>query len=258
MTYIDTHAHLNDSALYPDRENVRKNYLEAGVERVINVGCSLPSSYLARDISAEFDECYFTAGVHPEYAESVNEGVVSELERLSHEKKCVAIGEIGLDYHYSKDNTEAQKRAFELQLDLAKKVELPVVIHSRDATGDTLEIVKNNLDKLKNGFLLHCFSGSKETAEIYSGLGGYFSFGGVVTFKNGKKEDIIRAIPMDRILVETDCPYMSPEPHRGERNEPKYIPIIVKKIASIYGIDEEEMKEITGANARRFFKKLNG
>ena len=258
MTYIDTHAHLNDKTLYPIREQVRQSYLSAGIEKVINVGCNLPAALLAKSIAKEYEECYFTVGVHPEDANTVDEKTLFELEKAAGDKKCVAIGEAGLDYHYSKDNVDEQKSAFLKQIDLAQKTGLPLVIHSRDATADTLGIVKNNLEKLKNGFLLHCFSGSKEVAEIYNSMGAYFSFGGVVTFKNGKKEEVIKAIPMTKILVETDCPYMSPEPHRGEVNEPKNIPYIVKKIASIYGEDEEVVKKITGENALRFFGKLNG
>ena len=249
---IDSHAHLLDSRLYANFDEVRSNYLSKGVNLVVEVGHSVDSSKKAKLLSEKFSEVYFTAGCHPDDAGSVNDSALSEIENLSKSDKCLAIGEIGLDYHYLDFDKQTQLAAFEKQLMLAVKLKKPVVIHSRDAWNDTIEILTEYSSKL-NGFLMHCYSGSLETAKILSNLGGYFAFGGVVTFKNAKKGDILKSIPLSRILLETDCPYMAPVPHRGELNQPAYVSYVYQKVAEELSISIEILENAVENNFNRFF-----
>ena len=185
--FIDSHAHLTDPAIFPNLDRVRAEYKQAGVGLVLDVGCSLKSSVDVKNNAERNDEIYFTAGCHPDSAGEVDETALSVIKELSAHKKCLAIGEIGLDYYYEGYDREVQKKAFISQLELAIKLNLPVIIHSRDAWQDTVNILKEYAPKLKKGFLMHCFSGSKEIADILIKLGAYFSFGGALTFKNSKK-----------------------------------------------------------------------
>jgi TatD DNase family protein len=234
---IDSHAHLTDRRLSPIVLDVRKGYLESGVSTVLDVGCSVSSSLLAKQNAESFSEVYFTAGCHPDDAGSVNATTLLQIKELSAHKKCLAIGEIGLDYHYLNFDKTVQKNAFISQLELAIELQKPVVIHTRDACKDTVDILSTYAPKLK-GFIMHCYSESKETAKTLLNLGAYFSFGGVVTFKNAKKDEIIKSIPINRILLETDCPYMAPVPHRGELNKPEYVSLVYDKVKDIYGVDK--------------------
>ena len=249
---IDSHAHLLDSRLYANFNEVRSNYLSNGVKLVVEVGHSVNSSKNAKILSENFSEVYFTAGCHPDDAGSVNEDALTEIESLSKSCKCLAIGEIGLDYHYLNFDKQTQLTAFEKQLRLAVKLNKPVVIHSRDAWSDTIDILTEYSQKLK-GFLMHCYSGSLETAKILSNLGGYFAFGGVVTFKNAKKGEILKSIPLSRILLETDCPYMAPVPHRGELNQPSYVSYVYQKVADELSIDIGHLENEVENNFKLFF-----
>lgn len=253
---IDTHAHLQDKRLFEDLEGVTKRAKLNGVTKIINVGYDLSSSERGKELAEKYSFMYFTAGAHPDVSSEVDEKYIESLEKLATDEKCLAIGEIGLDYHYEGYDKEAQKRAFQMQIDLADKLNLPSVIHTRDAFKDTLDFVSDNVDKLKNGYLLHCYGGSKELALEFSKTGAYFAFGGAVTFKNAKKQDIIKSIPIDRLLIETDCPYMSPVPKRGEVNEPKNVVYVYDFIAETLGIKRAELASIVLENSARLFKKL--
>lgn len=247
MKFVDCHAHLTDN-----RFNL-KNYRFDGFA-VVNSGYDRESSFCAKKISEIYPSFYFTCGIQPEEIREGWQDFIKELPNLAQDKKCVAIGECGLDYHYTKDNKDLQKQVFIEQIKLANQLKKPVVIHSRDCCQDTFDVIKEHIDLLGNGFLLHCYSYSKELAVEFAKLGAYFSFGGVITFKNAKKEEILKAIPLDRVLSETDSPYMSPEPLRGTLNTPLNVPIIVKKMALIYDKSEEEMKSILYENACRFYR----
>lgn len=249
---IDSHAHLTDARLQSNILQVRNDYLKSGVKKVVDVGCSISSSQKAKENAESFSEVYFTAGCHPDDAGNVTENALFEIERLCSYSKCLAVGEIGLDYHYLNFDKEVQKRAFISQLELAVKLNKPVVIHTRDACMDTLDILSAYAPKLK-GFLMHCYSESKETASILLKLGAYFSFGGVVTFKNAKKEEIIKSIPIERILLETDCPYMAPTPYRGQINKPEYVGLVYQKVADIYGLEISKLKSVIESNFSKLF-----
>ena len=252
--FIDSHAHLTDKRIISNLDAVRESYLNNGVVAVLDSGYSLETSVLAKKNAEKYSEVYFTAGYHPDVAGIVNDKAILELKGLLSHEKCLAVGETGLDYHYLNFSKQEQINAFRLQLELACEVGLPVIVHSREACKDTVDILKEYSPRLK-GFLMHCYSESKETAKILTDLGAYFSFGGVVTFKNAKKEEIIKSIPKERILLETDCPYMAPEPFRGKLNTPEYMPYIYKKVADIYGDDVSELAKTVKANFERFFKK---
>lgn len=253
---IDSHAHLTDARIESVITDVREGYLSSGVKTVVDVGCSISSSEKALKNAENFSEVYFTVGCHPDDAGSVDSNALNKLEVLSHHDKCIAIGEIGLDYHYLNFDKEVQKRAFIAQLELAVKLKKPVVIHSREACKDTVDILSSYASKLK-GFIMHCYSESKETAKTLLNLGAYFSFGGVVTFKNAKKDEIIKSIPIDRILLETDCPYMAPVPFRGQMNKPEYVSLVYDKVSGIYGVKKSELITATKDNFNRLFRQVN-
>lgn len=251
--FVDVHAHIIDEKFENPKEVVeRANFF--GVEKIICASSSYETSKKSFDFVQNIEGLYCTVGVHPEDCETFDE-IESSLEELAKGKKVVAIGEIGLDYHYENFNKEKQKQVFEKQILIADRLSLPIVIHSRDAMADTMEILKRNKDKLKNGGIFHCYSGSVEEAKEILKLGFSFSFGGVCTFKNARKAvEVISYLPIENIMLETDCPYLAPVPHRGEINEPKYIPIIAEKIAEIKGLGVEEVGKITTKNAERVFK----
>ncbi len=254
--FIDAHAHLNDKRLLDNLSEVRSSYLSCDVDLVINSGYDLQSSYVSKEVSEKFDEVYFTAGVHPDSCKTFNSGVYEEIKNLALHKKCVAIGETGVDLHFEPENEKIQLEVFDAQINIASELKLPVVVHSRDACKLTYDFIKERLHLLQNGFLLHCFSESAEVAKEYVKIGAYFSFGGVTTFKNAKKDQVIKNIPMDKILTETDCPYMAPVPYRGTLNEPKYVSIIAQKIAEFYSVSTKEFALQVKQNAKTLFKKL--
>ena len=251
--FIDSHAHLTDPQILCDFDRVRADYLNAGVGLVVDVGCSIKSTVDVMNNASTYAEIYFSAGCHPDVAGEVDDVVIAKLKEISKHDKCLAIGEIGLDYYYEGFDREIQKRAFIKQLDLAVELEMPVIIHSRDAWQDTVDILKEYASKLKKGFLMHCYSGSIEIAKILLKLGAYFSFGGALTFKNTKKSEVVKILPMDRVLVETDCPFMAPVPHRGKVNEPKYVPCVYEFLSGIYGVTVKEIEDRVEKNFKEFF-----
>lgn len=253
MEFVDVHAHILDECFKEDVEEVVKRAKEKGVGKIICSAYDMQSSENAIGLAYRFANVYATVGVHPENVDGVDfERAKQHLINLASEKKVVGIGEIGLDYHFTVENKNLQKMIFEKQIELANEVGLPVVVHSRDAMGDTIEILKKT--KVRKESLMHCYSGSFESAKILMNLGFSFSFGGVVTFKNAKNVvEVVKNLPMDRILLETDCPYMTPVPFRGQRNEPKNVVYVADEIARIKGISIEEVAVITTENARRVF-----
>ncbi|MEG6571381.1 TatD family hydrolase [[Clostridium] cellulosi] len=251
MEIFDTHAHYDDSSFDDDRSILLgKTLPEAGVVGVISAGTTVESSRFNASLAQKYDYVYFAAGIQPEETEKTGDGYLEEIaEIIKSSDKAVAVGEIGLDYHWKIDKP-TQKRFFEEQLILANELNKPVIIHDREAHADTLELVK----KYKPRGTLHCFSGSAETAMEFVRLGLYIGFTGAVTFKNNKKAPkVIEVVPIDRILVETDCPYMAPEPLRGRRSDSTMIEHTLAFIARIKGVTTEEMAHITAENARRLF-----
>lgn len=252
MKLVDVHAHLTD-AKFNDVEDVILRAKENGVQNIICSAYDLSSSKKAVELAEKYENVFACVGIHPENVEDFNDQALHQLENLALSEKVVAIGEIGLDYYWVSDNKDLQKEVFEKQIDLANKTNLPIVVHCRDAIGDAIEILKNN--KIKRESLLHCYSGSKESAKILSDLNFSFSFGGVVTFKNAKTAvEVVEFLPIEKILLETDCPYMSPEPYRGKRNEPKNVVYVADKISKIKVLSIEAVAENTTRNAKRIFK----
>ena len=255
--YIDVHCHL-DYENYGDLDALINKCVESGVGRIITVGFDLPSSRLAAELAERYDCVYFTAGFHPTELKKYNEGDLDAIAKLCAQKKCVALGEIGLDYHYPDTDKRFQQEIFLKQLKLADELKMPVQIHSRDCAEDMLSILKDNAELLKNGALLHCYSHSTELAEEFAKLGLYFSFGGASTWKGSKKaKRTIAALPPDRILTETDSPYMPPQSAYGTfPNTPLAIPEILRSIADIKGVIEKDAAISVENNARALFKKL--
>ena len=251
---IDTHAHLTDER-YLGGESQLNRAFSAGVKNVITVGYDMPSSQKSLEFANAHSGVFCAAGVHPSDCETLDNGAIAELLQILSQKKCVALGEIGIDKHYGADDIENQKRAFEKQIYLADKAGLPFIVHSREATKEVIDIFRANRSRLNHGFLMHCYSESKESAKIYLDMGAYFAFGGVITFKNAKKDEIIKSLPTDRIMFETDCPYMAPVPHRGETNEPAYVKFVYEKAAEILNLSFEKLEEIAAKNAQNLFKK---
>lgn len=252
----DTHAHLNDEAFSEDAEAALNRALEAGVTKMNVVGCDPEMSALAVEMAQKYDVVYAVVGIHPSDADKYDDEIEAQIRRWCAFDKVVAIGEIGLDYHFEDDvDHDIQRDVFRRQLRLAKELALPVVIHSRDAMDDTLDIIRE--EQPKNGFegVFHCFSGSWEQAQICLKLGFYIGFDGPLTFKNSKKlPRVATEMPVERILIETDCPYMAPEPVRGRRNEPSYVGYIAAKLAELRGIFAEEAERITYENGCRLFR----
>lgn len=250
---IDTHAHLDDEKFHEDREDVVTRAKEARLEYIINVGCDLSSSQKALALAEEFPMVYAGIGVHPHDAQGAHEGVFRELKELSKHNKVVAIGEIGLDYHYDFSPRELQREVFLSQLALGKELDLPVIIHDREAHGDIMEALKSKCYRGIRG-VLHCFSGSYEMAKECMNLGYYISFAGPITFTNSRRlQEVVSKVPLDFILVETDSPYLTPEPYRGKRNEPMNVRLVIEKIAEIKGLSYQSVAEKTLANAKTLF-----
>lgn len=251
---IDTHCHINDLTLYDRRDEIVKNALASGVEKIICIGWDLESSKLAVSIAQEYDCVFAAVGFHPENLETISDEALAEIEQLTLNKKVVAIGEIGLDYHWFKEqkDRDTQKVWFIKQIKLANKLGLPISIHAREATQDTYEILKEFPPQ--KGCVLHCYSGSKEMMDRFDKIGVYYGFDGPITFKNAiNPRECVEKCNINKIVVETDSPYMAPVPHRGKENEPKYIPDIISKMAEIKGITIEEADRITTRNAYELF-----
>ena len=247
---FDSHAHYTDKAFNDDRENMLGSLRESGICGVINCGADIESSVFSVELANKYDYIYAACGIHPEEADKIPENYIEILKNLARNEKCVAIGEIGLDYYWRQDTKEKQKELFENQILLSKELGLPIIVHDREAHGDTLEILKKHKPK----GVLHCFSGSPETAEEILKLGMYIGLGGALTFKNARKAvEVAEMLPLDRLLLETDCPYMAPVPFRGKRNYSGYIPYIAEKVAEIKGIDPQTVLDITSENAKKLF-----
>ncbi|MGN0527483.1 MAG: TatD family hydrolase [Eubacterium sp.] len=247
---FDTHSHYDDDKFDKDRFSLLTSLPDKGVDRVVSCGCDIESSRYNQLLSRKFDYFYFAAGFHPENLEGLSISDLKTVEALCSDEKCVAVGEIGLDYHWMSSTKEKQKEFFEKQIELAKKLDMPVIVHDREAHGDTLDILK----KTKPKGVLHCFSGSKEMAKEIIKLGMYIGLNGVATFKNARKSlEVVKEIPIERLVLETDCPYLAPEPHRGKRNDSSYIPFIAEKIAEILDTDAQSILDITRENAYRLY-----
>ena len=248
--FIDTHCHLSYDD-YDDISLVVRQNIEAGIDKMIISGCTRSSIEESIKITLEYKNIYLTIGFHPSEALITSADDLRYLEeQIKSNKKIVGIGEIGLDYHYGKEDILEQKELFEEQLKLAEKYNLPVVIHTRDATFDTIEILKK-YPRVRGD--IHCFSGSVETARIYISLGYMLGIGGVVTFKNSNLYKVVENVGLDHIILETDSPYLSPVPHRGEKNSSKYIPLIAERIAEILDVSIEEVSKKTLTNTYKLF-----
>ncbi len=249
---FDTHAHYNDDQFEEDRETLLASMEAGGVGTIVNASASVEDWEEILELTRTYPFVYGMVGVHPDEVGALNEEKFSRMETLLQQEKMVAVGEIGLDYYWDKENHELQKYWFLRQLELAERLEKPVSIHSRDAAEDTLEILKDHAGKGR--MVLHCYSYSPEMAREYIKMGYYLGVGGVVTFKNGKKlKETVKETPIERILLETDCPYLSPEPNRGKRNSSLNLPYVAETIAELKGMTAEEVIRITEENARDFF-----
>lgn len=249
---IDTHSHIFDEAFELDRDAVIKRIVENKISKIVLVGFSKQTNKYALELASKHSFIYPTVGYHPSEANEIYENDLLELEELINKNKVYAIGECGLDYYWVKDNKEAQKWLFRAQIELSIKYDLPLVIHCRDAINDVYEILKEYKGKVR--FVMHCFSGSKEMALEFVKLGGYISLGGPVTFKNSvAPKEVAVSVPLDRLLIETDCPYLAPHPYRGKRNEPSYVKLVLAEIARLREMDERELEIILDNNSIQFF-----
>lgn len=250
---FDTHVHLNAEQYEDDLQEVINRALEKGVQNMVVVGFDEPTIKKAIQIAETYDFIYASVGWHPVDAIDMTDEHLAWIEELAQHPKVVALGEMGLDYHWDKSPKEVQKDVFRRQIRLARKVNLPIIIHNRDATEDVVTILKEEHVEEVGG-IMHCFTGSIEVAKQCMDMNMYISFGGPVTFKNAKKpKEVAAELPLDKLLIETDCPYLTPHPFRGKRNEPGYVSYIAEQIAELKGITYEELADITTANAKKLF-----
>ena len=250
---FDTHAHYDDEQFNEDRVELLNSMEEQGVGTIVNVSATYNSCRKVIALAKEYPFVYAAVGIHPDEVGSLNEETFVQMKELFKEDKVVAVGEIGLDYYWDNEPREVQKKWFIRQMELARELELPVLIHSREAAADTMEIMKEHAKGLSG--VIHCYSYSKEMAQEYIKMGFYIGIGGVVTFKNAKKlKEVAENIPLTSIVLETDCPYMAPEPNRGKRNNSAYIRYVAEKIAELKGITYEEVVEQTEKNAREMYR----
>ncbi|OON98655.1 MAG: hydrolase TatD [Epulopiscium sp. Nele67-Bin004] len=251
MRFFDSHAHYDDERFDEDRESLLNYIKEQGVDYVMNVGADMQGIKDGIELAKKYPYIYASVGIHPHYVAQLNPSDLEVLEELAKQPKVKAIGEIGLDYYYDNSPRDVQKEWFRLQLGLAKKLDMPVIIHSRDACQDTFDILKD--ENITNG-VIHCFSGSKELALEYIKRGFYIGVGGSLTFKNARKTvEVVENIPLEKILIETDAPYLSPVPHRGKRNDSSYLLHVVEKIANIQNVDPVQVAEVTLENAKLLY-----
>ena len=249
---FDTHAHMNDPAFDEDRNEMILSLKEKGTDFVMNVGCCLESSRDCIAMAEHYPFVYASVGSHPDSADEVDEQVLEQYRQMAKHPKVLAIGEIGLDYYYETIPREIQQKAFRMQMELAKELDMPVIVHERNAHDDGMRVVKD----FKNVTgVFHCYSGSAEMARQLVNMGWYIGFTGVLTFKNARKAvETAESIPLDRIVLETDCPFMAPEPFRGKRNDPGYLYRMAERLAEIRGISVEEVHAVTTANAKRLYR----
>lgn len=251
MRLFDTHIHMTDPRFDPDREELLRGLAGNSVGLILTPAADMNESRASAALSEKYPFVYAAVGVHPHEADSFTPDDAEELKSLAALPKTVAVGEIGLDYHYDLSDRAAQRRVFARQLELAEETGLPVIIHSRDACADTLEIIRASA--VRRG-VIHCFGGSRETAAEYLDMGFYISFTGIITFPNAKRYgELVAAVPLERLMIETDAPYMTPVPHRGERNEAKFVALVAERIAEIRGLSVEQVAEATFVNGCRLF-----
>ena len=248
---FDTHAHYDDDRFDPDRGELLNELPNRGVIAVVNCGCDIETTEQSKRLADKYGYIYFAAGFQPEELEGAS---LSDIEKIREyavlNEKCVAIGEIGLDYHWMTSSKEVQKDFFTRQIEVANELDLPIIVHDREAHGDTLDILK----AMKPKGVLHSFSGSKEMAKEIVKLGMYIGLGGITTFKNARKSlEVVHEIPIDRLVLETDSPYLAPEPKRGKRNDSSLIPFIAERLGAELGIDPQELLNITAQNAKRLY-----
>lgn len=253
--FIDSHAHLDDKRFDEDRDILIKGLKDNGIDIAINIGADLQTSINSVELSKKYEHIYASVGIHPHSADEADDKALKKIKELADNEKVVAIGEIGLDFYYDNSPRDEQRKCFKEHLRLAKELNLPVVIHSREASQETFDIIQEAQDGTLRG-VMHCYSGSVEMAEEYiNKLGFYISIGGPVTFKNARiVKEVAQFVPLDKLLIETDCPYLTPEPYRGKRNEPMYVKYTAAEIAKLRGITVEELAEATSRNARELFK----
>ena len=252
MRLFDTHAHINDHRFHDDRDEVIRRAQEAGVELILNAGACMESSACSIELAERYPSVYAAVGVHPHDAKDVREDDYRQLADWQQLPRVVAVGEIGLDYYYDHSPRDVQKEVFIRQLDLARQLHKPVIIHDRDAHGDIMEIMKREGKGLNGVF--HCFSGSLEMMREVVKMGLYVSFAGPVTLKTAVNlKEVAAAVPLEKILVETDCPYLTPNPYRGRRNEPAYVRYVAEEVARLRGLETDALAEIALENGRRLF-----
>lgn len=250
---IDTHAHLDDRRFDRDRDQIIRQCKKEGVVCIINAGADISSSVKSISLASEYSFIYATVGIHPHDAKGMDDNSVEVLRSLAKKERVVAIGEIGLDYHYNFSPREQQKKAFREQLNLARELKLPVVIHDRESHGDILTILKEE-KAYEIGGVMHCFSGSKEMAREFINMNFYISFAGPVTFHNARRvKEVAEYVPLDRLLVETDCPYLTPVPNRGKRNYPANVKYIAEEISRIKNVSTEELWNSVASNTKKLF-----
>ncbi len=250
---FDTHAHYDNDAFDEDRESLLSGLPGQGIGAVVNIGASISTSENTLELTRKYPFIYGAAGVHPNETGELNDHLIECLREMAEDPKMVAIGEIGLDYYWDEQDRETQKYWFARQLDLARETGLPVVIHSRDAAKDTLDIMKEQKAGDIGG-VIHCFSYGVELAREYLNMGFYLGIGGVLTFKNARKlKEVVEYMPTDRLVLETDCPYLSPAPYRGKRNSSLFLTYVVEAVSRIKGISREQVEQITYDNAGRLY-----
>ncbi len=251
---FDTHVHYDDDAFDEDRDLLLMSLEDQGIEMVVNIGASIQSTKNTLELMKKYPFVYGAVGIHPSSTAELNEHLIGWLRQVAKEEKVVAIGEIGLDYYWNEPEPEVQKHWFVRQMQVAREVGLPIVIHSRDAAKDTLDIMKAEKAGELGG-VIHCFSYGVEMAREYLNMGFYLGIGGVVTFQNGRKlKEVVEYMPLDRIVLETDCPYLSPVPYRGKRNSSLYLPYVVEAIGRMKGVTAEEVIAVTNENARKMYR----
>lgn len=251
---FETHAHYDDEAFNEDREQLLSTMRDNGIEYIVNVGSSLETSQHTVELVNQYDFMYGAVGVHPSETAELNEDNFLDIKNMLHKDKIVALGEIGLDYYWDEPDREIQKKWFERQIYLAKEEKMPIIYHSREAAKDTLDIIKSTKAEEVGG-VIHCFSYGVEMAREYLNMGYYIGIGGVVTFKNAKKlKEVTEYAPLENIILETDCPYLSPEPYRGKRNDSTRLIYVAQEIARIKNVEVERVIEVTKSNAKKMYR----
>ena len=255
---IDSHAHINDEKLRDIREEIISSLNSYGIERMVEIGFDYESSKEAFELAKAHDEVYCAVGIHPHDAKNRFLEHYDYFRSIAPDPKVVAIGEIGLDYFYDLSERDIQKQVFREQIELAEELKLPIAIHMRDAFKDVEDILTDMKSHLSNGVLIHCYTGSREFVKVLGKFDCFFALGGAITFKNAKKEDVIRTIPLDRLLIETDSPYLTPVPYRGKPNQPQYVNLVLDKIAAVLEMDRDALGNITRENTLSLYKKMRG